>query len=100
MPHLEKEVWQAFKEDDFVLVGVDLKESNEKVQKFIEETGVSYPIAIDTDGSVFEKFTIPKAGVTRNIVLDRNGKIIFLTRLFDEKEFKEMIAVIERELNR
>ena len=100
MPHLEKEVWQAFKEDDFVLVGVDLKESPEKVQKFIEETGVSYPIAIDRDGSVFEKFTIPKAGVTRNIVLDRNGKIIFLTRLFDEKEFKEMIAVIERELNR
>ncbi len=100
MPHLEKEVWQAFKQDDFVLVGIDLRESNEKVQKFIEETGVTYPIAIDTDGYIFEKFTLPKAGVTRNIVLDRNGKIIFLTRLFDEKEFKEMIAVIERELNR
>ena len=26
MPHLEKEVWQKFKNDDFLLVGVDLKE--------------------------------------------------------------------------
>lgn len=100
MPHLEKDVWQKFKDSDFLLIGVDLKETPEKVQKFIEETAVTYPIAIDTDGSVFEKFTLPKAGVTRNIVLDRNGKIIFLTRLFDEKEFKEMIAVIEKELNR
>ena len=100
MPHLEKDVWQKFKDSDFLLLGVDLKETPEKVQKFIEETAVTYPIAIDTDGSVFEKFTLPKAGVTRNIVLDRNGKIIFLTRLFVEKEFKEMIAVIERELYR
>ena len=33
-----------------------------------------------------------------NIVLDKNGKIIFLTRLFDKKEFEEMISVIENEL--
>jgi len=26
MPHLEEEVWQRFKEEDFILVGVDLKE--------------------------------------------------------------------------
>jgi len=100
MPHLENEVWQAFKDKDFLLLGVDLKETPEKVSQFIAEMGVTYPIAIDKDGSAFEAFTLPKAGVTRNIVLDRNGKIIFLTRLFDEKEFKEMIAVIEKELNR
>ena len=41
---------------------------------------------------------IPKAGVTRNIVLDRNGKIIFLTRLFDKVEFHQMIEVIRKEL--
>lgn len=100
MPHLENDVWQKFKGDDFILLGVDLKETTEKVKEFIEDMAVTYLIAIDKDGSVFEAFTLPKAGVTRNIVLDRNGKIIFLTRLFDEKEFKEMIAVIEKELNR
>ena len=59
---------------------------------------VTYPVALDTNGKVFEKFTLPKAGVTRNIVFDRNGKIIFLTRLFDKVEFNQMIDVIRKEL--
>ena len=98
MPHLEAHVWQEFKDEDFILLGVDLKESNEKTITFIEEMQVTYPIALDTNGRVFEQFTLPKAGVTRNIVLDRNGKIIFLTRLFDKVEFNQMIEVIRKEL--
>ena len=38
---------------------------------------------------------IAGAGVTRNIVIDKEGKISFLTRLFDENEFQEMIEKIE-----
>ena len=94
MPHLEKEVWQRFKDDDFILIGVDLKEELEVVEEFIQKTKVTYPFTIDKDGSFFESFTLPKAGVTRNIVLDKSGKISFLTRLFDQKEFQEMIEHI------
>tara|TARA_B100001059_G_scaffold128320_3_gene128230 strand:+ start:8066 stop:8584 length:519 start_codon:yes stop_codon:yes gene_type:complete len=100
MPHLESEVWQEFKGEDFILLGVDLKETPEKTKSFIEEMQVTYPIALDTNGYVFEQFTLPKAGVTRNIVLDREGKIIFLTRLFDKVEFYQMIEVIRKELEK
>ena len=95
MPHLEKEVWQRFKDDDFILIGVDLKEELEVVEEFIQKTKVTYPFTIDKDGSFFESFTLPKAGVTRNIVLDKSGKISFLTRLFNQKEFQEMIEHID-----
>ena len=95
MPHLEKEVWQRFKNDDFILVGVDLKEELAVVEEFIQSTNVTYPFAIDSDGSFFESFTIAGAGVTRNIVIDKEGKISFLTRLFDENEFQQMIKKIE-----
>ena len=95
MPHLEKDVWQRFKHDDFILIGVDLKEELEVVEEFINKTNVTYPFAIDKDGSFFESFTLPKAGVTRNIVLDKAGKISFLTRLFDQKEFQQMIEHID-----
>ena len=95
MPHLEKEVWQRFKNDDFILVGVDLKEELSVVEEFIKSTNVTYPFAIDSDGSFFESFTIAGAGVTRNIVIDKEGKISFLTRLFDEDEFQQMIKKIE-----
>ncbi len=98
MPHLEKEVWQRFKDQDFKLIGIDLEETVEQTQKLIDQTGVTYPIGIDTDRFIFQAFTLPKAGVTRNIVIDREGKIVFLTRLFEAKEFNEMIEVINEEL--
>ena len=99
MPHLEKEVWQRFKDDDFILIGVDLKENLEVVKNFIKNTEVTYPFTIDKDGSFFESFTLPKAGVTRNIVIDKSGKISFLTRLFNKKEFQQMIEHIKQLLN-
>jgi len=34
--------------------------------------------------------------VTRNVVTDHSGKIVFLTRLFEQSEYHEMIKVIER----
>ena len=99
MPHLEKEVWQRFKDDEFILIGVDLKENLEVVKNFIKNTEVTYPFTIDKDGSLFESFTLPKAGVTRNIVIDKSGKISFLSRLFDKDEFQQMIEHIDQLLN-
>jgi len=100
MPHLEKEVWQYFKNDDFILIGMDLKENPKKVNRFISQMNVTYPFAIDVDGSLFDKFTLPNSGVTRNIVLNKEGKIIFLSRLYEVKEFNEMIKTIALELKR
>ncbi|WP_456376039.1 TlpA family protein disulfide reductase [Lutibacter sp.] len=100
MPHLEKEVWQRFKNENFILIGIDLKEKLEKVKRFITQMQVTYPFAIDTDGKLFESFTLPNAGVTRNIVLNKKGEIIFLSRLYEEKEFKEMIKTIDMALNK
>ena len=45
-------------------------------------------------------FSFPNAGVTRNIVLDKKGNISFLTRLYDEKEFSDMIDHVEKLLSK
>ena len=95
MPELEEKVWQEFKKEDFLLIGVDTKEPKEKVDLFIDKMKVTYPISYDPDGKIFSDFTIEGAGVTRNIVVDKNGKIVFLTRLYEEKEFNSMIQIIK-----
>ncbi len=94
MPHLEKDVWLKYKEKDFILIGIDRDEPLDVVKLFIEEMKVTYPIALDPGGDIFSLFAHREAGITRNIVIDKNGKIVFLTRLFEEKEFKSMIAKI------
>ena len=99
-PHLEKDVWQKYKNEDFILIGVDRDEPLDVVQKFTKEMKVTYPMALDPGANIFALFADREAGVTRNIVLDKNGKIVFLTRLFVEKEFKAMTVKIDELLNK
>ena len=96
MPHLEKDVWQAFKDKGVILIGVDRDEPLETVVQFQKEMKTTYPLALDPGADIFGLFADKKSGVTRNIVIDQNGKIVFLTRLFEEQEYKEMIQVIKK----
>ena len=52
-------------------------------------------MALDPEAKHFSKFAPKEAGVTRNIVIDKTGKIVFLTRLFDKDEYDQMIKIIE-----
>lgn len=95
MPHIEQDIWQPLKDKGLVLVGVDRGEPMEKIIEFAEKMEITYPLALDEDSEIFELFAHKSAGVTRNVIIDRDGKIAFLTRLFDEEEFRQMIKVIE-----
>ena len=90
MPHLETEIWQAFKNKNFILVGVDYDEPLAKVLAFKKQMKVTYPFALDPGAEIFQKFAYKGAGVTRNVVIDPSGKIVFLTRLYDRNEFEAM----------
>ena len=96
MPHLEKDVWQTFKDKGVLLIGVDRDEPLETVIQFQKEMKTTYPLALDPGADIFGLFADKKSGVTRNIVIDQNGKIVFLTRLFEEQEYQEMIQVIKK----
>ena len=98
MPHLEEEVWQAFKNKGVTLIGVDLNEPVETVKAFASDMHITYPLALDPGGEVFEKFAERGAGVTRNVVVGPTGKIIYLTRLYDPDEFAGMVAIIRRQV--
>ena len=99
MPFIEKDIWLKLKENpDFAPYGIDLKEDAETTAKFAEMIPVTYPLTLDLEGKTFELFCAKGAGVTRNIILDREGKIIMLTRLFDEAEFNTMVETINAEL--
>jgi peroxiredoxin len=96
MPHIEREIWEKYKNNpDFLLYGIDLKEDREKVVEFQKQIGITYPLALDLEGKIFYSFAAQDAGVTRNIIVDKNGKIVFMTRLYKEEEFNKMKKVIK-----
>ena len=96
MPHLEKDVWQKYKDQNVLLIGVDRDEPLETVIAFQKKIGTTYPLALDPGAHIFGLFANKEAGVTRNVLIDKTGKIVFLTRLFEEKEYQEMLSVLKK----
>lgn len=96
MPHIESKIWQKHQNNpDFFLVGIDMDEPLEKVKKFGKDMHITYPLALDPGAKIFYQFAQEGAGVTRNVIVDKSGKIVFLTRLFKEDEFNKMTEVID-----
>lgn len=96
MPQIESRIWQRHKNDTtFALLGIDRDEPVEKVVRFAEQTGVTYPLVLDPDADIFGLYADKQAGVTRNVIIGRDGRIVMMTRLYEEKEFEHMVAVID-----
>lgn len=100
MPHIEKQIWQEYKNKGLKVFGVDRDEPVAKALQLAERTNISYPIGLDPGAEIFALFADEKAGVTRNVLIDKEGKIIFLTRLFKEQEFAALVNMIGDELEK
>lgn len=98
MPFIEEEIWIPGKKLGLAVIGIDRDEPGETVKKFAADMKITYPLALDPGADIFGMFAEKQAGVTRNIIIDRKGKIIFLTRLFEREEFDKMKEIIFSEL--
>lgn len=101
MPHIESRIWQPHKDNaDFVLVGVDREEPREVVEEYTAQLGTTYPMLLDEKGDVFASYALRKSGITRNVLIDRDGRIVKLTRRFVEPEFNDLVATIDSLLSK
>jgi len=95
MPFIERDIWQKHKANpNFALIAVDRDEPLKTVLKFAKSIPITYPIGLDPKADIFALYAQREAGITRNVIIDKTGKIVFLTRLYDEAEFKQMTKVI------
>lgn len=96
MPFIEKDIWQKHnKRGDFALLGIDRDEPLETVVAFAKQTKITYPLGLDPGADIFAKFAERKSGITRNVLIDKEGKIVMLTRLFNTEEFSLLCQKIE-----
>jgi cytochrome c biogenesis protein CcmG/thiol:disulfide interchange protein DsbE len=74
MPALEK-VYNDFKQQGLVLIGLNLtsQDSEKDVVDFVQEYGLSFPVALDRDGTIQRKYKI--SGYPTTFFIDRDGII-------------------------
>ncbi len=73
MPSMEK-LHQKFKDKDFVMMGINLQESDATVLKFFKEYKLTFTTLLDSTGDVGTVFRI--RGIPTTFILDKNGIII------------------------
>ena len=99
MPFIEKDIWLKHKDNSaFALIGIDRDEPLDKVIAFGKSTGVTYPLGLDPGADIFAKYALRNAGITRNVLIDKDGRIVMLTRLYNEKEFAALTKKIDEML--
>lgn len=95
MPFIEKDIWLKHKDNaDFALIGIDRDEPLDKVLAFAKSTGVT----LDPGADIFAKYALRESGITRNVLIDKEGKIVKLTRLYNEEEFASLVQTINEML--
>jgi len=96
MPFIERDIWQKHKSNpNFALLAIDRDEPRETVMKYAKSIPITYPIGMDPHADIFALYAVREAGITRNVIIDKTGKIVFLTRLYDVDEFNKMTKVID-----
>ena len=99
MPFIEKDIWLKHKGNaDFALIGIDRDEPLDKVLAFAKSTGITYPLGLDPGADIFAKYALCESGITRNVLIDKEGKIVKLTRLYNEEEFASLVQMINEML--
>lgn len=100
MPFIESDIWQRHKDDsNFVLMGIDRDEPLETVNGFKEKVGVTYPLGLDPGASIYSRYALKESGITRNVLIDKEGKIVKLTRLYNQEEFASLVEMIDKMLD-
>jgi len=73
MPEMEK-LFKRFKEDNFVMVSINLRESSQKVSAFFKKHKLTFIALLDSDGSVRTGFGIRSIPTT--FILDKQGGLL------------------------
>lgn len=92
IPRLQR-TYEAYSGQGFVLIGMNttFQDDQAKVTKFVADQGITYPVALDTDGVGARDY----AGrlMPTSYLIDRSGKIVSVqVGEVDEAKLKEQVA--------
>lgn len=82
---LLKEYYNEFKDEGLNVLGIDIQESVKKVKSLADKNKINYPVVLDSKAVAARLYKV--VGIPLNIVLDRDGIIVYKANKPPEKEF-------------
>ncbi len=85
--------WREHSAEDFMVLIFDQEDLASDTTLFLkrcEEDGLTLPMCYDEGEKIYELFATPHGSVTRSIVVDRDGRIAYLSDEYQRKEFEKI----------
>lgn len=96
LSHLQRDVLDAFAGRNLVVLPISRGEKPEVVRSFIEKTGYTFPIGLDPERAIYDKYA--SNYVPRTFIVDTTGKVCYLAVGYDKKVAKEVEDVLNKTL--
>lgn len=97
MPSIEK-LHREFRDQPFVIIGIDLQEPREIVLRYIRRKGLSYINLLDEDGRVGALYNVRSTPV--KFLLDTRGNMVGAAigyRDWEQEEFRTLIRLLMKQ---
>ena len=98
IPHVEKDIWQKFKDQNFVVIGIGREHTREQLMAFKKKKNLTFFIIPDPHRKIYRLFATKY--VPRNILVDTHGKIVYQSEGFNKENFNELVSKIQKLLSR
>lgn len=99
LPRLQKELWDTLgNKEDFTILVLAREQGWDKLDPFMESHKYTFPVFPDLNRKVFSLFA--EQSIPRNVLLNKEGKIIYQSIGYTPKEFTDLVNLIHSELKK
>ena len=67
-------LWGTLKEEDFMVLAVDLREKKKEIRSFMKENGIGFPVYIDPTGKIASMYSV--GGIPTTYIIGPDGKVV------------------------
>ena len=93
LKHVQKGLIDRFKGKKFVFLPISRGEKKEVVEAFRKKMNYTFPMGLDPQQSIYKLYA--SNYIPRNFVVDKDGKVIYVSVGYTPEEFAEMVKVID-----
>ncbi len=96
LPVIDERINKKYSKDELTILAVAANDHQLDVEKFQKKWGYDFIYIPDPEQKIFNLFawdTIP-----RNVLVDKNGKIIFQSIGYNKSPFEQMVKLIKQEV--
>ncbi len=94
---VQKEIIDRFADEEFAFIFASRGDSEEEIRTTREKRGFDFPMAMDQDEAVFNRYA--KKGIPHNYLIDREGRIVHIELGYTPEDFAEFVQLIEKTIN-